>query len=182
MSDTPYSEWWQDHRDRIEASDDVRVDVFVRSLGAPTASQSTQAAVLERLDELEEVGRIDRFTVQVWGDRLYPEERCAESPVGRFLRNKIDEFRRWADTKAGVELPFESTVCEPFVADREFHAILLPRICTGIYVGGGLAGVIPCSFGEIDVTVHDYLEAIRDLTTDPIGVLDRQAATTAGGT
>jgi len=182
MTETSYNEWWQAHRDRIEASDDVRVDVFVRSLGAPTASQTAQASVLERLDGLEEMDRIDRFTLQVWGDRIYPEERCAQSPVGRFLRNKVSEFERWENTTPGVELAFESKVCEPFVAEREFRCIVLPRICLATYVDGELDGVVPCSFGVEDVTVHDYLLALAELTSDPLATHERESPlTTAGG-
>lgn len=179
MTERAYTEWWQAHRDRVAESDDVRVDVFVRSLGAPTASQTAQAAVLERLDELEERDRIDRFTVQVWGDRLYPEERCAQSPVGRFLRNKVSEFERWGDTTPGVGLAFESKTCEPFVAEREFQCIVLPRICLATYVDGELDGVVPCSFGEEDVTVHDYLLALTELSSDPQEARERGSTVTA---
>mgnify|MGYP000675234936 CR=1 FL=1 len=179
MTETSYTEWWHTHRDRIEASADVRVDVFVRSLGAPTDTQARQARVLERLDDLEEMERIDRFTVQVWGDRLYPDERCAQSPVGRFLDNKITEFERWADSMAGVELSFESKVCEPFVADREFHCIVLPRICLATYIDGELDGVVPCTFGNENVTVDDYLTALHELSTDPLSARERGSPVTA---
>jgi len=179
MTETPYSKWWLAHRDRVEASDDVRIDVFVRSLGAPVASQTAQSSVLDRLDDLEEMDRIDRFTVQVWGDRLYPDERCSQSPVGRFLRNKISEFERWADANPEVELPFESKVREPFVADREFRCITLPQICLAVYVDGELDGVVPAAFSEVSVTVHDYLSALTDLTTDPIATEDRSETVTA---
>jgi len=168
MTETQYRDWWSEHRDGIASSDDVRVEVFLRSLGAPTATQSTQEAVLEQLDELEEMGRIDRFTVQVWGDRIYPDERCAQSPVGRFLRNKVTEFKQWGERSPGVTLPLESTVCRPFVADREFRCIDLPQICLAVYTDGELSGVVPCAFGTVDVAVHDYLTAIAELSSDPL--------------
>lgn len=182
MTETSYSEWWEDHRDRIAESTDVRIDVFVRSLGAPTPSQTTQAGVLERLDELEDTGRVDRFTLQVWGDRLYADERCSASPVGRYLTNKIAEFERWADEHAHVSLPFESTVCEPFVADREFQCIRLPQICLAVYVDGAIAGVVPCTFDGTAVTAHEYLAALADHPSDP-GARERQHdATELSGT
>jgi hypothetical protein len=168
MTETPYSEWWAEHRDRVEQSDDVRIDVFVRSLGAPTASQTAQRTVFERLDRLEEQDRIDRFTVQVWGDRLYPEERCAELPVGRFLHDKVDEFRQWANAHQGVELPFESTVCDPFVDDGTFECIKLPQICLATYVDGELSSVVPCRFEGRDLSASKYLTALEELARDPL--------------
>lgn len=177
MTDTQYSEWWRDHRDRVESSEDVRIDVFVRSLGAPTASQGRQAAVIERLDDLEDSGRIDRFTVQVWGDRLYPGEPCADSPVGRFLQNRINDFERWADDHPGVVLPFESKVCEPFVADKEYQCITLPRICLGVYADGELGGVVPATFGDVDITVHNYLKGLSDLA-DPLEAREQNETVT----
>ena len=168
MTETPCSEWWSEHRDRVERSDDVRIDVFVRSLGAPTTSQTTQRAVLDRLDDLEQRDRIDRFTVQVWGDRLYPEERCAELPVGRFLHNKVDEFQRWADAHHGVDLAFETTISDPFVGDGTFECIKLPRICLATYVEGELSGVVPCRFGGRALSVRRYLTALEELSTDPL--------------
>ncbi|PSP94178.1 hypothetical protein BRC91_06910 [Halobacteriales archaeon QS_4_62_28] len=173
MTETQYRNWWSEHRDGIEASDDVRVDVFLRSLGAPTATRSTQAAVLEQLDELEEIGRIDRFTVQVWGDQIYPDERCAQSPVGRFLQSKVMEFEQWGERTHGVTLPFESTVCKPFVTDREYHCIKLPRICLGVYADGDLSGVVPCEFGPVNVPVREYLTAVTELSSGPLEVRER---------
>lgn len=182
MTETPYSEWWSDHRDRVEQSDDVRIDVFVRSLGAPTASQTAQRTVLERLDSLEERDRIDRYTVQVWGDRLYPEEPCAELPVGRFLHNKVEEFQHWADDDQEIELAFESTVADPFVDEGTFECIKLPRICLATYVDGELSGVVPCRFEGHDLSVSKYLTAIAELSADPLPA-NREAGslTTATG-
>lgn len=168
MTETPHSEWWSEHRDQVERSDDVRIDVFVRSLGAPASSQSTQRTVFERLDDLEDRGRIDRFTVQVWGDRLYPEERCAELPVGRFLHNKVDEFQQWADAHQRVDLAFETTVRDPFVSSGTIESIKLPRICLATYVDGELSCVVPCRFEGRDLSVRRYLTALEELLTDPL--------------
>ncbi|MBO4249518.1 hypothetical protein IL252_17055 [Halomicrobium sp. IBSBa] len=180
MSETPYSEWWSNHSERVEASDDVRIDVFVRSLGAPTPSQTTQSAVLERLDGLEKRERIDRFTVQVWGDRLYTGERCSQSPVGRYLHNKIEEFERWADGYPEVELPFEQTHCESFVTDETFDCVKFPRICLATYVDGELAGVVPSQFEEVDMTVHSYLTGLAELASDPLAATEQAEVKTAG--
>lgn len=177
MTDTAYNEWWEDHRMRIDESDDVRIDVFVRSLGAPMPVQMTQAAIFERLDELEDIGRIDRFNVHIWGDRLYRNEPCSDSSVGRFVQNRIDEFEQWAERKAEVELPFETTSCQPFLADREFHCVTLPRIGLGAYVDGELAGFVPSGFEGVDVSVPEYLDALIDLAAGPADADDQ--ATTA---
>lgn len=157
--------WWNEHRTRLDQATDVRVDVFLRSLGAPTGSEGTQARVIERLEELEEQGRIDTYTVSVWGEQIRPGNRCARTPVGQYMLDKIEALQAWSRDTPGATVPFENKTVSSFVTEGAHEVVKLPRICLSVRADQDIAAVLPVRFDNRPLSVREYLDLLREFPT-----------------
>lgn len=158
-------EWWSDHRTEITESDDVRVDVFLRSLGSPAGVGYPETTVVETLGELEEMGRIDSYTLSVWGNRIQPAGPYAETAIGRFLLEKVEAFQAWARNTPGAEVPLEFREVSSLVGEETHEELRPPYACLAVYADGDLSAVLPARFGADRMSVQSYLEMLRTLPT-----------------
>lgn len=149
-----------DWRARLERAETVRADLYLRSLGAPVPSQERQEAVLERLEGLEATGRIDTWTVNVWGDRLYTDGRCSETPVGRHLTGKLSEFDRWAGDHEAVAFDLDAGVVDCGITGTCYEMIRLPRLALAVYADSELVAVVPCEVAGASLSVSSFLEEV----------------------
>lgn len=151
----------------------VRVELHVRSL-APRAGQRQQDSVIERLDRLESGGLVDEFSVDVWGRQVRLSSAAAQTDAGRFVLDRVDAFREWADdTGRSVASFFETRRVESAITDEEYVALVLPSLTLAEYRDGDLAYVAPCTDGDEVTTVADRLDVlaaspgtISDVTED----------------
>lgn len=151
---------------------DVRVHLFVRSLcGGPSASN----AALERLDVLEREGRVDAWTVEVWGERLALSGTVAGTDAGRRILEHLESFRAWArDRDVSLRPCFD--VCEPETSLVGAHAgperadcevVVLPVAALAEYRDGDLHRLSPHVDGDDVFTVQAHLDALSATAVEP---------------
>jgi hypothetical protein len=155
--------WWNEHTAAIEDADTVRADLFVRSLGAPVDSQHCHSSVVQRLDELEANGPVTTVTIRLWGDRLYPDGRCADTPAGRFILDKIEEMESWAAQTERVQLRFERTQATSALSDESRTMIRLPYHCLSVYLDDSLSAVLPCSVDGRECSLFEYVDTLATM-------------------
>jgi len=166
MSDSTnqFETWWQDHATAVRNADTVRADLYVRSLGGPASSQDCLSSVVRRLDELEADGSLTTTTVSIWGDRIYPDDRCAGTAAGRFVLDKIEEFESWSARTDVVDFRLQREQVTSLLDDEPRRVIRLPQHCLSVYVDGSLAAVVPCSIGDRDWSPFEYLDSLATVS------------------
>jgi len=71
------------------------IELYVRSM-LPDGAGSRQEAVIDTLDELERADEIAGYNVIVWGKQIAPESTAANTDEGRYILNRVAEFKQWA--------------------------------------------------------------------------------------
>ncbi|WP_246983860.1 HTH domain-containing protein [Halorientalis marina] len=138
----------------------IRVELYVRSL-APRAGRRQQNSVIDRLEDLESAGRIDEFTVDVWGRQVGLSSVSARTGAGQFVLDRVASFREWADeTGRSVASFFETRRVDSRVTGDKYTALVLPSLTLAEFRDGELAHVAPCSDGDEVTTVADRVEAL----------------------
>ena len=136
----------------------VSVHVFVRSMAPPGGGHAEQVAVLERLSALDDHGRVDDWSVTIWGERLCECEVCTATDTGRAVTERMREFRKWAGRVDGeIVLPFERREVTSELAGTEIEALVPPRLTIAVYADDELARVYPCT---ADGTHHSVTEGL----------------------
>ncbi|KAA9398717.1 hypothetical protein Har1130_10915 [Haloarcula sp. CBA1130] len=138
----------------------VRVELFVRSL-CPEDALQQQSYVLDRLQALEEAGRIEDLSIVIWGRRIEPRlaQRTAE---GRHLLEQLSMFRQWErDTDASLDAFDWQHPVTNMVSDESVSVITLPTLALAEYVGDDLQHVAPCTRNG---TVHRVTDRVSRLT------------------
>lgn len=147
----------------------VRVELFVRSLCPEHATQQ-QHDVLDRLQALEDAGRIEELSILIWGHRLEPRlaQRTAE---GRHLLERLSMFEQWErDSDVSLDAFDWQHPVTNLVSDESVSVITLPTLALAEYVDGDLDHVAPCTRGR---TVHRVTDRVNrladtaDLAGDP---------------
>jgi len=138
------------------------VELYVRSF-APGSSQGLQDAVVRRLQELVEVGRLDGMRLHVWGDSICPESAAASTAAGEFVLDRVSTFVAWA--RANGFTPRSclraTDVCST-LADVEYTAIRFPQLLLAEFRDGELLFLSPCGDGSRSIAVLDHLDALSD--------------------
>jgi hypothetical protein len=138
----------------------VRVELHVRSL-APRAGGRQQDRVIDRLDHLESVGRVDEVAIDVWGRQVGLSSAAARTDAGRYVLDRVESFREWAaETGRSIESFFETRRVESEITDEKYVALVLPSLSLAEYRDGDLAYVAPCSDGGEVTTVPDRLDVL----------------------
>lgn len=135
-----------------------RVDLYVESL-CPTGSHQQQKAVIERLNAMEERGRIAGFSVVVWGKRIPCDERTS---VGESILDRIGSIKAWSDSAGTSLAPFFGTSeADSMLTDETRATIDLPALCLVEYRRDDIAFVAPCSEDGTVCTVTDRLDELE---------------------
>ncbi|WP_262180629.1 HTH domain-containing protein [Haloarcula laminariae] len=137
------------------------VELYVRSM-LPDGAGSRQEAVIDRLEELERREEIAGYNVVVWGKQIAPESAAANTEEGRYILNRVAEFKQWAlSNNVSLESFYQRTEVDSEAADSAHEAMVLPVMGLAEYDGDELAHVAPCADGEDVHTVTDRLETLE---------------------
>lgn len=142
-------------------AESLTVELYVRSL-SPGGFLEQQRGVVERLERLEANGTISDYGVDVWGRGL-AEPDTARTSAGRWIHDRIGEFREWAE-REGMCLdsffPVEAARSE--ITGEEYTYIRFPAMALAEYEGDDLRFVSPCSDGE---SVHTVMDRVDELAS-----------------
>jgi len=137
----------------------VTVDLFVRSL-SPVGARGRPTGTIERLRDLVETGRIERYSVYVTGEEVEISSDAPAHERGEFILDRVAAFRSWA-AERGVTLDaFDRREVSTLTGER-YTVLALPVMALAESVGGDLACVAPCSTDDGVVTVADRLESLE---------------------
>jgi hypothetical protein len=135
--------------------------LYVRSL-LPDGAHDRQETVLERLGQLSEADRIDDYSVVAWGKQIAPESAAAETEEGRYILNRIAEFKQWAlSNNVSLSSFYQRRTVTSKASDRTYHAIRLPVMGLAEYIDGELTHVAPCTEGDVVHTIVDRLDRLE---------------------
>ena len=149
------------------------VELYVRSM-LPDGAGSRQETVIDKLDELERREEIAGYNVVVWGKQIAPESAAAGTDEGRYILNRVAEFKQWAlSNNVSLESFYQRTDVDSEAADSAYEAMVLPVMGLAEYDGDELAHVAPCTDGEDVHTITDRLETLE--AGDPSALEQRSA-------
>lgn len=144
--------------------DPPRVELRVRE-HTPADVFDRQAAVYERLRQLQRAGKVSDVSVEVWGRQVGTVEDAdsGETDDGaQAIRDTYRAFEEWA-TRSGHALTpaFDVRECGTIGSDGRREVIVFPVMCLAIYAGEAVQAVFPCSTSDDVRTVEDGLAAIE---------------------
>lgn len=157
-SKPPDSDWLHGHRNRVRSDAKVRLDLFVRTLGAPIGTHGRQSALLDRVTTLDRRDAVEETRVTVWGDQVCVSSCCADNPAVESTRATIERFRKWARHTAGVSVSFDRHTVDSAITGDRYDVVDLPTVCLAVSVDSTLDGVLPATVGDERWTVGTYLE------------------------
>lgn len=166
----------------VTDSDDAGtvVELYVRSLASP-GSCDVIDSVIDRLERLEETGRIGTYTVEVWGEGLtIPTAERTET--GKRILDRFSEFTTWAERTDHTLECFDRRTVRSELTGETYRRIEVPTMALAEYENEKLRHLAPCRSGESVVSVHDRLEALEtndrtDAKTPPRDPVDRRQTT-----
>lgn len=141
-----------------------RVELRVRG-HTPADVYDRQAAVYERLRQLQKAGKLSDVSVEVWGKQVSTGDDAdsGEADDGaQSIRDTYRAFEEWA-TRSGHALTpaFDTRECRTIASNGKREVIVFPVMCLAIYDGEAVQAVFPCSTGDDVRTVEDGLAAIE---------------------
>ena len=149
------------------------VELYVRSM-LPDGAGSRQDAVIDKLEQLERREEIAGYNVIVWGKQIAPESAAANTEEGRYILNRVAEFKQWAlSNNVSLESFYQRTTADSEAADSPAEALVLPVMGLAEYDGDELVHVAPCTDGETVHTITDRLERLE--AGEPPALEDRTA-------
>jgi hypothetical protein len=150
------------------SENDTYIELYVRSL-LPDGAGKRQDAVIDQLDALEREGEIAGYDVIVWGKQIAPQSAAASTDEGRYILNRVAEFKQWAlSNNVSLESFYERRTVESAAADSATDAIRLPVIGLAEYDGDELAHVAPCTKDGTVHTITDRLERLEAGLPSPL--------------
>ena len=139
---------------------DTYIELYVRSL-LPDGAGKRQDAIIDELDALERDGEIAGYDVIVWGKQIAPQSAAASTDEGRYILNRVAEFKQWAlSNNVSLESFYERRTVDSAVAEAATDAVRLPVVGLAEYEGDELVHVAPCTKGETVHTITDRLERL----------------------
>jgi len=160
-------------------ADEPRLELYVRTLSPPGA-RSRQEAVLERLQRLEDEGHIEDFYVKVWGRRIDPTTRAADTEQGQFILNRIAEFQQWALAEnTTLESFYQTHEQSSSITGEDHTSIVLPKMGLAEYHGPELEQVAPCTTGDDVYSVVDHLDDLERRLAGPSAITESSTSPVA---
>ena len=139
-----------------------RIELYVRSL-LPDGAGNRQEAVIERLQRFEAEGEIEDFSVIVWGKQVAPESAAAHTEEGKYILNRVAEFKQWAlSNNVSLESFYQRQRVENDVTGSAYTAMVLPVMGLAEYEDGELRHVAPCTDGDVVHTITERLEGLEN--------------------
>ena len=101
------------------------------------------------------------YNVIVWGKQIAPESAAANTEEGRYILNRVAEFKQWAlSNNVSLASFYQQTAVDSEAADAAYDAMVLPVMGLAEYDGEELAHVAPCTDGDDVHTITDRLERL----------------------
>ncbi|GCF14507.1 hypothetical protein Harman_24420 [Haloarcula mannanilytica] len=137
------------------------LELYVRSM-LPDGAHERQEAVITQLETLDENDHIDGFNVIVWGKQIAPQSAAARTEEGKYILNRVAEFKQWALTNnVSLESFYQDTTVDSEAAASAYDAMALPVMGLAEYDGNELAHVAPCTKDDVVHTIMDRLERLK---------------------
>jgi hypothetical protein len=133
----------------------LELDVYMRAF-VPDAAQRRQEAMLERMRDLADRGKIDDLSVTRWSNQVsVTPDLDSDNPAGEHVYRELDAATE--DTTLSIE---------PFFRERrgpkeDRQVISLPVICVVVRSDETVAGIYPCSADDSTYSVTDCLDALE---------------------
>jgi hypothetical protein len=135
-----------------------RIELYVRSL-LPAGAYARQEAVIEQLDRLAAEDAIDDYAVIVWGKQVARDSAAAHTEEGRYILNRVAEFKQWAlSNNVSLDSFHQQGTVDKETSEESYEAITLPVMGLAEYEHGELVHVAPCTTGETVHTIQDRLD------------------------
>jgi hypothetical protein len=149
------------------------IELYVRSM-LPDGAGKRQETVIDTLEELDREDEISGYNVVVWGKQIAPESAAANTEAGRYILNRVAEFKQWAlSNNVSLESFYQRTTVDSEVTGESHDAMVLPVMGLAEYDEDELAHVAPCTNGDDVHTITDRLETLE--AGEP-SVLQKQTA------
>nr|WP_310919634.1 HTH domain-containing protein [Haloarcula sp. S1CR25-12] len=137
------------------------IELYVRSM-LPDGAGERQESVIDKLDELDRTDEIAGYNVVVWGKQIAPESGAAATEEGRYILNRVAEFKQWAlSNNVSLESFYQRTTVDSEVTGAAYDAMVLPVMGLAEYDEDELTHVAPCTEGEEVHTITDRLERLE---------------------
>lgn len=142
----------------IPGDEQPRVGLYVR--GDMFGANDQQRAVVRRLAELEDQGRIEGYEVHVWEGQVSLDTGRASETVAQY-----ETLESWAE-EADIDIGpfFDVRERESFI-DGQVRDLILPVMCLTVYDDDGVSMVAPHVDPASDETrsIYDCLDALGEL-------------------
>jgi len=149
---------------RMTPMDDTtkpRLELYVRSL-LPDGAHDRQEAVVSRLQRLDAEDLIESQSVIVWGKQVSRDSAVADTMEGRYILNRVADFKQWAlSNNVSLSSFYRTHPVDSAVTEDPYTAITLPVMGLAEYEDGELVHVAPCTEGEVVHTITDRLERLE---------------------
>ncbi|KOX91903.1 hypothetical protein AMS69_15235 [Haloarcula rubripromontorii] len=137
------------------------IELYVRSM-LPDGAHERQEAVIDRLQTLDENDHIDGFNVIVWGKQIAPQSAAARTAEGKYILNRVAEFKQWAlSHNVSLDSFYQDTTVDSEAAESAYDAMALPVMGLAEYDGNELVHVAPCTKDDIVHTIMDRLDRLE---------------------
>lgn len=140
--------------------DAVTLALYVRS---PVAG--TRTVTIDRLHDLESQGAIETFDVEVIPEQIIVSQGGGNTTGG--LTADFGSLLEWEHDEFEAAFDLHETSSR---MGRPISKLRVPEMSLGIYQGGELTCVFPCTDGERTWTVSDFLDRFESGTELPPGV------------
>ncbi|MFB6224158.1 MAG: HTH domain-containing protein [Haloarcula sp.] len=137
------------------------IELYVRSM-LPNGAHQRQEAVIDQLETLDENDQVEGYNVIVWGQQIAPQSAAARTEKGRYILNRIAEFKQWALTNnVSLESFYQDSQADSEVTDSAYDVMTLPVMGLAEYNDTELTHVAPCTDGDIVHTIMDRIERLE---------------------
>ncbi|MDT3436686.1 HTH domain-containing protein [Haloarcula sp. 1CSR25-25] len=137
------------------------IELYVRSM-LPDGAHERQEEVIGRLETLDEEDHIDGFNVIVWGKQIAPRSAAARTEEGKYILNRVAEFKQWALTSnVSLDSFYQDTTVDSEVTESAYDALTLPVMGLAEYDGSELVHLAPCTKDDVVHTTMDRIERLE---------------------
>ncbi|QIO24211.1 HTH domain-containing protein [Haloarcula sp. JP-L23] len=145
----------------IEDTPTPHIELYVRSM-LPNGAHERQEDAINQLHTLDEEGQIDSFNVIVWGKRIAPQSAAARTEEGKYILNRVAEFKQWSlSNNVSFDSFHQRTDVDAEVTESSYEAIVLPVMGLAEYTNNELTHVAPCTKGDTVHTIMDRLDRLE---------------------
>ena len=136
----------------------LELDVYMRTF-VPDAAQRRQEAMLERMRDLRDRGKVDDVSVSRWSSQV-----CVSPGLEHDAADGAEAYRELKDAVADTDLSIEPFFRERQGTGEDRRVVSLPVICVAVRRDGEITGIFPCSATDGTYSVTDCLDALEDET------------------